>query len=108
MPFVRFVVLTTSRAGSTWLIELLNMQSGVKAHGELFLDRPRLTPAIADLADYPRFVELHGTPSWTRIPKVLSYLSALYRAQGTVGFKLMYSQLREHPEILVYLAARRV
>jgi hypothetical protein len=84
------------------------MQSGVEAHGELFLNRPRLRPAIAGRADYRRFVEVHGTPRLTRIAKVFSYLNRLYRAPGLVGFKLMYTQLRRHPEILVYLAIRRV
>ena len=108
MRYVKFVVLTSSRTGSTWLIDLLNMQSGVEAHGELFLDQPRLTPAIAGRADYRRFIEVHGTPGLSRVPRVFSYLNELYRTPRTVGFKLMYTQLRRHPEILAYLAARRV
>jgi hypothetical protein len=90
------------------LIDLLNMQAGVEAHGELFLDRPRLSPPIAGCADYRRFVEVHGTPGLTRVPRVFSYLNELYRAPRTVGFKLMYAQLRKHPEILAYMAVRRL
>ena len=108
MRYVKFVVLTSSRTGSTWLIDLLNMQPGVEAHGELFLEQPRSTPAIAGRADFRRFIEVHGTPGLTRIPRVFSYLNELYRTPHTVGFKLMYTQLRRHPEILAYLVARRV
>jgi hypothetical protein len=89
-------------------MDLLNKQSGVEAHGELFLNRPRLSPAIADLADYRRFIEVYGTPGLTRVFRVFSYLTGLYRAPRTVGFKLMYTQLRKQPEILAYLAVRRV
>lgn len=39
---------------------------------------------------------------------VFRYLSALYGGEGTVGFKLMYSQLRRYPEILPYLMKNRV
>jgi LPS sulfotransferase NodH len=108
MPGVKFVVLTSSRTGSTWLIDLLNMQSMVDAHGELFLDERRLTPAIAGREDFPRFIEVHGIPRLTRLPRVVSYLNRLYRTPRSVGFKLMYTQLRRYPEILAYCALRRI
>ena len=65
MPAAKFVVLTSSRTGSTWLIDLLNMQNSVDAHGELFLVERRLTPAIAGRDDFPRFIDVHGTPRLT-------------------------------------------
>ena len=108
MPHIKFVVLTSARTGSSWLIDLLNRQPSVEAHGELFLDRGRMTPAIAGRDDYRRFIEVHGTPRLTRIPRVFAYLNALYRTKEAVGFKLMYSQLRKFPELLAYLAIRRV
>lgn len=108
MPSVKFVVLTSSRTGSTWLIDLLNMQPGVEAHGELFLDEPRTRPAIASRTDFPRFVEQDERRGSLRIARVFSYLNRLYRGQRTVGFKLMYGQLRRYPELLVFLVLRRV
>jgi LPS sulfotransferase NodH len=108
MAQVKFVVLTSSRTGSTWLIDILNMQSGVEAHGELFLNQRRTTPAIAGRDDRPRYVDVHGSRGLSRAPRVVCYLNELYRSPHVVGFKLMYSQLRVHPEILAYLALRRV
>lgn len=108
MSRIKFVVLTSPRTGSTWLIDLLNGQAGIEAHGELFLRRARSSPAIAGRADYPRFVEMHGSPRVSRVPRVVSYLNRLYRAPRTVGFKLMYAQLRQYPEIIGYFAMRRV
>ncbi len=108
MPYVKFVVLTSSRTGSTWLIDLLNMQPGVEAHGELFLRHRRSSPAIAGRADVHRFIEVHDTPGLTRVPRVFTYLNGLYGAPSTVGFKLMYTQLRDHLEMLAYFAIRRV
>jgi LPS sulfotransferase NodH len=108
MALVKFVVLTSSRTGSTWLIDLLNKQPGVDAHGELFLDEPRSGPPIASRADIPRFVEQQDWQGSSRPPTVFSYLNRLYEPARTVGFKLMYGQLRRHPEILAFLAFRRV
>jgi LPS sulfotransferase NodH len=108
MPFVKFVVLTTSRTGSTWLMDLLNMQPGVHAHGELFLDERRSRPAIASRTDFPRFIEQSIARGSTRMTTVFAYLTSLYRVPRTVGFKLMYGQLLRYPEILVFLAFRRV
>lgn len=105
---VRFVVLTSSRTGSTWLIDLLNMVGNVEAHGELFLNRPRLSPAIAGRSDVERFIEIYGVPRLTRPLRVYSYLNRLYRTPSAVGFKLMYGQLGQYPEIICYLAFRRV
>src|SRR5687768_11132775 len=108
MACVKFVVLTSARSGSTWLMDLLNKRSGMEAHGELFLGRPRLSPAIAGRADFPRFIEVHGVTGPMRLPYVFSYLNTLYRPPRTVGFKLMYGQLRKHPEILTYMMIRRL
>jgi len=108
MPSAKFVVLTSSRTGSTWLIDLLNMQKSVEAHGELFLHERRLTPAIAGREDFPRFIEVHGIAQLTRLPRIVRYLNRLYATPRTVGFKLMYTQLRRYPEILAYCAFRRI
>jgi hypothetical protein len=89
-------------------MDLLNMQANVEAHGELFLKHGRLSPAIADRSDYDRFVEAYRTPGLMRVTRVFSYLNRLYRAPRTIGFKLMYTQLRAYPEILAYLAIRRI
>ena len=37
-----------------------------------------------------------------------SYLKAVYRESGTVGFKMMYSQLRLYAETLAYLIRHRI
>ena len=89
-------------------MDRLNRQPGVEAHGELFLNHARLRPAIAGLADSRRFVEIHGRLKFTRLPRVFTYLNTLYGTARTVGFKLMYKQLRSYPEILAYLAVHRV
>ena len=104
----RFVVITSARTGSSWLMDVLNGHDGVEGHQELFLRQMRLTPATAGCNDYPRFIEVHGMPRLTRPHRVFLYLERLYRRPGTIGFKLMYSHLRQQPEILAYLALRRV
>jgi hypothetical protein len=90
-------------------MSLLDSHEDLEAHGELFLGHARLEPAIATRSDYPRFVEMHGSQSSLRPGRVVGYLDGLYgRSACAIGFKLMYTQLRAFPEILAYLAWRRV
>jgi LPS sulfotransferase NodH len=103
----KFVVLTSQRSGSTWLIDLLDRLPSATAYGELFL--PEVREWDAGSQNYPRFIEwIAGRPAAFRLFSVFAYLNGLYRRQGAVGFKLMYSQLRMFPEILPYLCARRM
>ena len=104
-----FVVFTTQRNGSTWLMSVLNGLPDVTAHGELFLRRRRSPERRwdSDFA-YPYYVESKARHGRLRPLSVFSYLNALYSAPGSVGFKLMYSQVRDYPEIVPYLMRRRI
>lgn len=105
----KFVVLTTNRSGSEWVMSTLNNFQDVFAHGELFLPRPRVSEGKwdSDFA-YPRFVEAKLDGISFRPFSVFSYLKAFYGMPGKVGFKLMYKQLGLYPEILFYLINHRV
>lgn len=104
-----FVVFTTQRNGSTWVMSVLNAYEGVTAQGELFLPRPRSPERRwdSDFA-YPRYVESKARHGRVRPRSVFHYLDAFFAQGEHVGFKLMYSQLRAYPEILLYLLRRRV
>jgi len=106
---VNFVLFTTNRSGSEWVLSTLNNFQNVSAHGELFLARPRGSGNKwdSDFA-YVRFVESKSVGVKFRPFSVFAYLDAFYRMPGTVGFKLMYKQLGFYPEILVYLIKRRL
>jgi len=106
----KFVVLTSQRSGSAWLISTLNMINDSTAYSELFLDRKRIPGEKkwdSDFA-YPRFIEKKHNGLALRPFSVFSYLKGLYQNPGAVGFKLMYSQLRAYPEILFYLVRHRI
>lgn len=106
LPSMPFLVLTSQRTGSGWLMDRINNVPGAQGHMELFYHDVRRKPAMAGCNDYLRFVELRSELG--RRPRaVFTYLDRLYARPGAVGFKLMYSQLREYPEILAYLAWRR-
>jgi len=87
----------------------LNSLPRVTAQGELFLPRARVSERRWD-SDFarPRFVETKSEGLAFRPFSVFSYLNALYRTPGSVGFKLMYAQLGHYPEILAYLIRRRI
>src|SRR5688572_2767565 len=87
---------------------MLNKVQGIEAHGELFLRLPRLKPAIAGRADYLRFSEIYNAPGLRRSYLIWRYLDELFCRSRTVGFKLMYPQLRQYPELFAYIVSRRV
>lgn len=102
-----FVVLTTQRNGSTWVMSVLNSYVDIVAQGELFLPRPRSPETRWDSGfAYHRYVEAGGLGH--RPQSVFRYLDAFFAQSEHVGFKLMYSQLRRYPEILAYLLRNRV
>lgn len=108
-PARNFIVLTTQRTGSSWLMDRLNKLPGAEGHMELFYHEPRREPARAGRNDYPRFVESRDAEARGRRPfAVFRYLDGLYGRHAAAGFKLMYSQLREYPEILLYVMLRRL
>lgn len=105
----RFVVLTTQRTGSTWMMDRISSVPGAQGHRELFYDEPRREPPKGLCNDFERYVEIgsrfgNGRRPWS----VFGYLDRLYYRPGAVGFKLMYSQLRNYPEILWYIVRRRL
>jgi LPS sulfotransferase NodH len=104
---IPFVILTSPRSGSTWLVSLLNQMQDTTTFGELFLPRKHSSKWDAEFA-YPRFVEVRPPDGQTRPAEVFKYLDALYRKPGAVGFKLMYSHLRRYPELLAYFLIHRV
>jgi len=105
----KFVVFTTNRSGSEWVMSTLNNFQDVSAHGELFLPRARILDEKwdADFA-YTRFIETKFKSFTFRPFSVFTYLNTLYYTRGKVGFKLMYKQLGLYPEILAYFIRHRV
>lgn len=105
----RFVVLTTNRSGSTWLMSTLNSDPRVMAQGELFLSRRRSLERRWD-SDFahPRFIETRRDGTVPRPFSVFAFLDSLYSAPGAVGFKLMYAHLLQFPELLVYFVRHRI
>jgi len=106
---VDYIILSAQRTGSSWLMDLLNNVEGGECHGELFLPEPVETKPVAGCSDYDRYIERKRQHcSGVRPFSVFSYLNGLYRRNGIVGFRLMYSQLKKYPEILIYLTAKRL
>jgi LPS sulfotransferase NodH len=113
MRQTQFVVLTTQRSGSSWLIDLLNAHPEIAAYGEMFRVTDTTVP-IYGARDVPSF-EVMVPPGVWSVSKVLfrrryEYVRSLGRAHPdarAVGFKLMYDQTRDHPGLLETLVARR-
>ncbi len=102
----KFVILTTQRSGSTWLVDVLDKCKDTSVYGELFL--PEKMRWLAGSTDYPQFFEAEEGMGGRRPFSIFTYLNNLYQKQGAIGFKLMYSNLYKYPEILAYLLWHRI
>ena len=107
----RFVILTKSRSGSKWLVELLDDHEGVSVFGELFggpqAPRGYGSSALPPFHTYLESVRLRRTRplAYHRV----SYLRKLYASRpdaAAVGFKVAYGHAPR--ELFAYCARRRV
>jgi len=109
-----FVVLTAPRSGSTWFLDLLRLATDAKVFAELFIPgrKPRSerlmtagTAAYLDthFRDIPLFCELDRSWWPARPVRTFHYLNRIMGQSGTVGFKLMYPNLLNYPEVWAYL-----
>jgi len=110
---VPFVVLTSPRSGSGWLIDMLSSHPEVVAYAELFHLERRTAPGYGAL-DIPYFAPyLDLVLPWTgraRLYHRAAFLHRVYAARPgvrAVGFKLMYDQAQAHRALLELLALRR-
>jgi len=109
-----FVVLTSPRTGSAWLVDTLNDHPAIAAYPELFLPEATGMPdyASSDVPYFHGFLErVRPFPGRGRRLRLFGYLGSLYAGRagvGAVGFKLMYGQVHANPGLLPYFALRRV
>lgn len=116
----KFVLLSTQRSGSSWVIDMLNSHLNVSAYSELFLRASKEHPTWAGATDVVLWnAYWHRTRGNRKIAFLdraqacFRYLDTVYSSQDesmqSAGFKLMYSQLRQHPFLLYsYLLVNRV
>lgn len=106
-----FVVLTTQRSGSTWFTELLYNNPEIKAYSEVFLYNPRVNRPWNYLLPKFRFYEFRQHNKGIRPFITIKYLNYLsnegLKEDRIFGFKLMYNQLLQFPEIFFHLIFRR-
>ncbi|MDX1414533.1 MAG: hypothetical protein R3293_10105 [Candidatus Promineifilaceae bacterium] len=112
-----FLLLAAFRSGSTWLVDILNHVHGTAAYGELFavsekkagteeLTRDQSQKTTQYLEQTIRAYPLYYRETEQRRIRpfsTFSYLRSFYQQDGTTGFKLMYTQLAQHPEIWAYI-----
>jgi len=113
----RFVLLSTQRSGTSWVMERIARHERVGGYGEVLLrgvagwsnwppgaaDRPFFTTYLSEASASDSFLPRH-----LRLVGYLDYLYEPRRDYEAIGFKLMYDQLRHYPELLIYLRVNRV
>lgn len=96
----KFCILTTQRSGSTWLSTILDSNSIIQGFRELFIDREFIFPDTK----LSTFLLYQKNNSSKKRPQIIfEYLNELdnyMTEREAVGFKLMYDQLLDYPEIV--------
>src|SRR5579864_4186919 len=105
-----FVLLSTQRSGTSWVMDRLTKHPHVGGYGELLLagvkGRPNWPPGSNDRPFLAGYVHERrgggGERGWGH-RYLFAYLDHLYeprRELQAVGFKLMYSHVVRYPEVL--------
>jgi LPS sulfotransferase NodH len=95
----RFVVLSTQRSGSTWVVDMLNSHPGVLTYSELFMHGGEGTPNWGAEQEIPYWQTYARDRRGGRVARpywLWHYLGEVFRDRpgvDAIGFKLMYSQL---------------
>lgn len=103
----KFCILTSQRSGSTWLKSLLDSHPQIRCFGELFLYRPWPDWPDPRLRPFYEFRQRHPGRRPALTARYLATLSQYPGKHEAIGFKLMYNQLAEFPEILYTLTKHR-
>ncbi len=113
----RFVILSSPRSGSTWVIDRLNSHPEAAVYTELFVPSGDGYPKWGGAKDLEFWNTYYAQQPAGRRGRIFrpfvcwGYLNRIYRQQPgirSVGFKLMSGQLKRYPEIFPYLVCRRV
>ncbi len=102
----KFCVITTPRSGSTWLATLLDSHPQIKSFEEPFIwreDRPNWTDT-----GFPTYYNYKTSANQKSFLTLFRYLDILnsYKSEtdfDIIGFKIMYNQIQENPEVMVKL-----
>lgn len=122
-----FVVLTSGRSGSSWLMEMLNSHPAIGGYGELFSTRHKTRYPQTRAATYGdpggivflgAYLGDHGVNALTVPVWGARYLNEVFASRGglvSIGFRMRYGQLRARWRRLPvsawffpYAAAKRV
>ena len=105
----RFIVLSTQRSGSAFLVTSLASHPAIECHREIFLRKNRNEDSYRTYrrSSLPRMLG----HAFKRRSSISGFLDQLYHdcagIQAT-GFKLMYTQIRQFPEVLPVLESHDV
>lgn len=113
---LNFIILSTQRSGSTWVVDMLNSHPAIMSYSELLLENGKGKPTWGGRKDFVFFhtylEERKELLHKMGLKKVLfQYLDELYASRNAikaVGFKLMYGQAGAYDGLLDYLVTKDV
>ena len=113
----KFVVMSTMRSGTTWLISLLDSHEQITCAGEMLHSDLRQCEHITYHKEFSLGYFFKDRPEKREIAKynqrqvLFEYLDWFYASIGdssALGFKLMLNHIYRFPEIMEYIQERNV
>jgi len=99
----KFCILTSQRSGSTWLSTILDSNPKVQGFRELFIDQEFIFPD-SKLSTFLLYQKDNADKKRPKITfEYLHNLDNYLNQREAIGFKLMYDQLLDYPEIILKL-----
>lgn len=112
-----FILLSTQRSGTSWVMERLARHPRIGSYGELLLMNHEgwhsWPPGAQDRPVYKTYLLERGDNTHALAPHrhlfaYLDYVFAPRRDYSAIGFKLMYDEARPLPVLLPYVRSRGV
>lgn len=104
---INYLILSTSRTGSNWLVDLLNFHPHIKAFEEVFNEEPLIehlknsNPNLLPPVRYYDFKQSsHNRRPWVTF-EYMNELKKTSEEKHAIGFKIMYGQLVRCSEIIL-------
>lgn len=112
----KFIILSTQRSGSTWVVDMLNSHKAILSYSELLLENAEGKPIWGGCKDQEFFnsylkAEKQRHQNINVQDCLFDYLDKLYAKRDgieAIGFKLMYGQAGAYGVIIDYLVSRKV
>ncbi|MEQ9425970.1 MAG: Stf0 family sulfotransferase [Cyclobacteriaceae bacterium] len=104
----KYVIYCTPRTGSTYLVQLLMNNDGLKSYGEVFIPKPKNNKGVLKKKEFfYHYARKNLVKRFERFffkhQVIREFLTSLAQEEKAWGFKMMVSYTSKYPSLISYL-----